>query len=457
MTLRNQINLLITTLMILFIAALMFLEVDASRRGISEEMEGSTRITVQLLGTMMHDVVSNGQAVTPKLLVEFMGRVGRVRAHDIALYNAADQLVYASPPFQYKAGRYAPQWFAQWVSPQITPISIGFPGGHMVIAPDASRSVVDAWDELQKTLWLALGFFILVNAVLFFIVNRALAPLRDLIRGLEQMERQEFHTRLPNWRMREMALLGRTFNRMAQAVEESFQIKKAAARTTQELQESREVSALIQSHLEEERRNLARELHDELGQSVTAVRTIATTIAQHSETVQPEMAERAQAIVSVSGQMYDAMHRMVRQLRPLALDNLGLTEALNDLVSTYRSLYPQQRFLLALSDGLEALPELLRITTYRVVQECLTNAARHSDAKTIEVAVMALPQSATPQLQIRVVDDGRGVVLEEIKENRYGVLGMRERVQGLGGRFEVTSTPGQGFRVEVTLPLVAPS
>ena len=453
MTLRNQINLLITTLMILFISALLFLEVDASRRSIREEMEGSTRITVQLLGTMMHDVVSNGQAVTPKLLVEFMNRVGRVRAHDIALYNAADLLVYKSPPFQYKAGHYAPLWFAEWVTPQASPVSIEFPGGHMVIAPDASRSVVDAWDELQKILWLVLAFFVLVNAVLYVIVGRALAPLRDLILGLEQMERKEFHTRLPNWRMREMALLGRAFNRMAQAVEESFLIKKAAARTAQELQDSREVSALIQSHLEDERRNLARELHDELGQSVTAVRTIATTIAQQSAATHPEMTERAQAIVSVSGTMYDAMHRMVRQLRPLALDNLGLSEALNDLVRTHRNLYPEHHLLITLVGDLEALPDFLRITVYRVVQECLTNTVRHAEAETIEVTVTAQPQ----ELTIRVADDGRGMALGEMKDNRFGVLGMRERVQALGGRFDVTSTPGQGFCVEVCLPLGGPS
>ena len=87
------------------------------------------------------------------------------------------------------------------------------------------------------------------------------------------------------------------------------------------------------------------------------------------------------------------------------------------------------------------------------MQECLTNTVRHAEAETIEVTVTAQPQ----ELTIRVADDGRGMALDEMKDNRFGVLGMRERVQALGGRFDVTSTPGQGFCVEVFLPLGGPS
>jgi len=455
MTLRNQINLLITTLMILFISALLFLEVDASRRSIREEMEGSTRITVQLLGTMMHDVVSNGQAVTPKLLVEFMNRVGRVRAHDIALYNAADLLVYKSPPFQYKAGHYAPLWFAEWVTPQASPVSIEFPGGHMVIAPDASRSVVDAWDELQKILWLVLAFFVLVNAVLYVIVGRALAPLRDLILGLEQMERKEFHTRLPNWRMREMALLGRAFNRMAQAVEESFLIKKAAARTAQELQDSREVSALIQSHLEDERRNLARELHDELGQYVTAIKTFAVGITNKAKAniTSPGMADietNANVIVSAANQIYDGMHNIVRQLRPGALDNLGLAETLRDVVSTYQEQNPQIKISLELTGDLYSSGETVSINIYRIVQESLNNALKYAQASTIDIT---LSKSRDGELRLHIQDNGIGMNFEAVDQSQhFGLLGMRERVQALHGSFNVHSAPNQGTTIAIIIP-----
>jgi two-component system sensor histidine kinase UhpB len=453
MTLRSQINLLITALMAFFIAALLFLEIDASRRGIREEMEGATRITVQLLGSMMHDVESNGQAVTPHLLAQFMGRVGRVRAHDIQLYNAADQLIYASPDSSYKAGRYAPDWFSRLVTPHIEPVAIEFPGGKMVIIPNASRSVVDAWDDLSRILMLAAVFFILVNLLVFFIAGRALAPLRDLVGGLQQMERREYHIRLPAWSMPEMALISNSFNRMAQAVEESFQVKKAAARTAQALQESREVSVLVQSQVEAERRSLARELHDELGQAVTAVRTIAASIANQARPLQPELADQATAIVTVSGQMYDAMHRMVRRLRPLALDNLGLADALTDLAASHQALYPHQTVSMTLSHDLDPLPDLQSITVYRIVQECLTNAARHSEARNVWVSVTAVRSGTEPHLAVAVEDDGKGANLEELPHNHYGVVGMRERVQSLGGRFELLSSPGQGFQVRAAIPL----
>jgi two-component system, NarL family, sensor histidine kinase UhpB len=252
-----------------------------------------------------------------------------------------------------------------------------------------------------------------------------------------------------------MQSISHTFNRMAQAVEESFAVKRKAEQTEHELQQNRELTHLIQHHLEEERRNLARELHDELGQSVTAIQTIATSIANKTRDKLSDLHASAQTIITASAQMYDTMHGMVRRLRPIALDNLGLQDALRDLVGTQQRLYPSISFDLQLYGPLEGLGEAVNITVYRVVQECLTNVVKHAQATRAQVLVRNIDSARTERfLEVEVSDDGKGMVGASRNEDQhFGLLGMRERVQALGGELRLRDETGAGTLVEVRLPL----
>jgi len=450
MTLRTQINLLIALLLGLFLGAVVALEIDATRRSIREEIEASTRITMQLLGTVISDAQTGG-GVSPRVLTAFLGHLGRVRANSIRLLDANGQELYASPRSHYKEGRNAPGWFATLVTPAVRPFELRVGSGLVVVTPDPSRSVVDAWDSLASLLWLGLIFFVAVHVLVFWLAGRALAPLRAIANGLQLIEKGEFSTRLPRFRVSELDRLAETFNRMAQAVEESFSLRRESARRAEELRENRAITALIQQHVEEERRTLARELHDELGQGVTAVRTIASSIAQRARDRAPDLEANAQAIVEVSGQMYDAMHDMVRQLRPIALDNLGLGDALRELAASSRMRTPELSVELEIRGPLEGLDETTNITAYRIVQECLTNVTRHAQADTVEVQVGLAADGR--ELAIEVRDNGRGMDVSAIGIHRMGVRGMRERVHGLGGRFELDSSPGAGVAVRAWLPI----
>ena len=451
MTLRTQINLLLALLLGLFLTAMLTLEVDATRRSIREEIEASTRITLQLLGTVIQESgPGHAQPVSPRLLTEFLEHLGRVRANNIRLQDAAGRQLYVSPQSHYKEGRDAPRWFARLVTPQFAPTVIPLGGGRLTVTPEPNRSVVDAWDDLSSLIRLALGFFLAMQLLVFWLAGRALAPLQTLVRALRQMERGEFHTRLPAFRAPEMARLADSFNRMAQAVEESFMVRRESDRRAEELRENRAVTALIQQHVEAERRALARELHDEIGQSVTAVRTIASSIAQRAHDRAPDLEANALAIVSVSGDMYDAMHSMVRQLRPIALDNLGLPDALRELAASSMLRLPELSVDLELGGDLDGFDEVTNITTYRIIQECLTNVARHAHADTVTVAVAR--STAPAGLRIEVRDNGQGMDPAAIGEERMGVRGMRERVSGLGGQFQLQAAPGQGVCVQVFLP-----
>jgi len=149
--------------------------------------------------------------------------------------------------------------------------------------------------------------------------------------------------------------------------------------------------------------------------------------------------------------MYDAMHSMVRQLRPIALDNLGLADALRELAASSRLRKPELSVDLELGSDLEGLDEQTNITAYRIIQESLTNVARHAAADTVIVRVSFSHEKAC--LHIEIVDNGCGMDPQAISDERMGVRGMRERATGLGGRFELHSALGEGVRIIVELPV----
>lgn len=233
---------------------------------------------------------------------------------------------------------------------------------------------------------------------------------------------------------------------------------KRAREAELELAQNRRLTQLIQASLEEERRSIARELHDELGQWATAVRTIGTVIATRTEGTQPDLHRSARMIVDTAGRIYDTLHGIIRQLRPSALDHLGLRDTLEEAVVQWRSMHPEIDFRLAVEGGVEGLGERVNITVYRIVQECLNNIVKHAAASVAEVGVSRVDEHGRDSLRVTVRDNGRGLVdPAAVRATRFGMLGMRERAEALGGRLEVTGGEGGGLTVGVVIPLVESS
>lgn len=572
MSLRLRINLVITLVTVAFTAAMVHVIVNDLRNSVREEIESTTRVAVQLMESVVTGVyLEPGPAQRTPALLAMLQRVGRVRANDIRFYDAGGALLYQSPPSTYRSGRRAPEWFSALVRPEIAAARLELPGGAIVVTPDASRSIVEAWEDLQGFALLAAAFLLLVNFVVFWLLQRSLKPLATILEGLAELTRGRFHVRLPAFRPAEFAALSRGFNRMAQALEESLAqnrqlalvaqqssdaliIRDLAGRITycnaaaerllgysqhelvgspatlitpaerhdelraqlesierraqvelletrrlakdgrvvevalsaaplidpasdrvigeicslrditehkrmqaaeRELGENRRLTALIQSQLEGERRAIARELHDELAQCVTAIKTIGTAIAGRAGDAKPEIRDNAITIVSVASHIYDIVHGIIRRLRPSGLDHLGLAETLRDAVSGWSQRHPQVRWDLALSGELEGLGEALNITVYRIVQEALTNVVRHAEARSVRVSV---ERSRAARFEDAVVvcvrDDGKGLGLPGARENgRFGVAGMRERVQAFGGSFAISGAAGQGVELRAVLPV----
>lgn len=193
---------------------------------------------------------------------------------------------------------------------------------------------------------------------------------------------------------------------------------------------------------EEERRRLARELHDELGQTLNAIKLDALSLPQSA------MARR---IADNADHVYRAAADLVRNLRPPALDELGLATALEACVARWRASYPELEVQLSVGGKLDDLGETMNLAVYRMVQEALTNCVRHAAAGHFYIDLTRAPDRAD-SLLLEMRDDGVGFAAGS-RSAGSGLTGMRERATLLGGRFELLSEPGQGVTIRVELPV----
>jgi signal transduction histidine kinase len=200
---------------------------------------------------------------------------------------------------------------------------------------------------------------------------------------------------------------------------------------------------------EEERRRLARELHDELGQYLNAIQLDARALQAGGG--DPSQADSAMRIGSNATHVYGVVSDLVRRLRPAALDELGLVAAVEACVDRARVLHPRLQVSLSFDGQWEGLGEAVNLAVYRIVQEALTNCVRHSHSHTLDV--MLLHRTTAPQLELQIIDRGVGLAPRAALAAGGGLAGMRERVLLLGGSFELLSQPGQGATIHVFLPL----
>jgi PAS domain S-box-containing protein len=215
-------------------------------------------------------------------------------------------------------------------------------------------------------------------------------------------------------------------------------------------QELRELSARVLEAREEEKTRIARELHDELGQLLTAVKMDLTWLNERLLGGEPEIITKVQEMGAMVDQTVSATRRISADLRPLMLDDLGLADAAGWLVEDFSKRSGVRCELQLSGDGLDGAAKATANAVYRALQESLTNIARHSGAKHAWIIIGAENGS----VEFEVEDDGRGIAPEDLAKARsLGLKGMRERVAYLGGSFEVARAPRGGTRVRARVPL----
>ena len=445
MTLRLKINLIVGVLSLLFVAAALWLQFASMRDSVHEEIVAANRVATQLLQRAAGRAAPQGTAA----MLDHLRGIGRVRSNDITLLDAQGRELYRSPPSPYKAGRDAPHWFEELISPEPIVATVALPDGRMELRANASRAALDAWDGFTGLVWAAVALLLAVNLLVFWLVGRTLRPFGQIVTALDALQAGRFDVALPPLAGTEAAAIGTAFNRMVGVLQTNLEAERRALRAEGELSANRELTRWIEHRIEQERKLIARELHDELGQSVTAMRSMALSIAQRTAG-DPPVEQAARLIADESSRLYDAMHGIIPRLAPLALDSLGLGEALGDLVQRTRRNHAGVEIALHVELAGAALSNDAALALYRVAQEGLTNALRHGRAGRIALRLVATEGEAT----LSVTDNGDGLAPNgAARSGHHGLRWMAERAEGLGGQLTIEAADPRGARLRVSLPL----
>jgi two-component system sensor histidine kinase UhpB len=278
-------------------------------------------------------------------------------------------------------------------------------------------------------LGLAVGLTILFNVLL---IQRRFQPLEELVDQMERADLSRPGANLragvdPSW-PEEVARLHHAFARMLERLEAERRRASSAALTAQE----------------QERARVARDLHDEVNQALTG---LLLRLEAAREKAPPQLAGELGEIRMLANQAMQELLTLARQLRPTALDDLGLEAA---LAGNVRELAAQGGVRGTFESDVElaALPENAQLVVYRVAQEALTNAVRHADAEHVHVGL----HREGRRLALSVADDGRGFTFDQTGRG-LGISGMRERALLVGGEFAIESRPGVGTRVRLLVPI----
>lgn len=442
MSLRLRLSLVLTALAAALVLAGAALWVRDARIAIAEEVTAANRVAAQWLGAAARGASDGDPAWSESRLIAHLSAVGRIRAHHLEARDPAGSAVYRSPPSAYKAGRDAPAWFAQWLGPELPTLQLAAGRLTLSLQPDPSRALVDLWDDLAAAAGRALLALAGLFAGCWLALDRALRPLGSVMAALDRAGQGRFDTRLPEAGPAELVRLAQAFNGMAgrldQAVAENVRLTQQQA-----------VARTVTDRLEADRLAIARELHDELGQSITAVAALAGAIVQRCAD-NPAVSQSAEVIRDVASRMHDDVRALLTRLRPPAPghDEETLADAVRSYLAAWQSRHPDIELSSELFAGPYPLPDDITLTALRVVQESCTNIVRHAQARHARVRLLREADG----LLVEISDDGRGIEPAPGQAG-FGLTGMRERVAAVAGQLDISSPHGGGTRIRARLPL----
>jgi two-component system, NarL family, sensor histidine kinase UhpB len=440
MTLTLRLILLILAIVLAMLVSGAFVALDRARSNVSSEIDSNVRLTLQLLTAALISGHSDNPAQAQQILLDQLKGLDDIRHLHIAVIRGDGTALLPFSDKSITRDGSVPDWFVKLLAPvpaeyhrRIASPVLG--KTDIVVVPNPYAAIRQVWLEVRSILGLVLFFTAVCLVLMTFTIRRALRPVNDISAGLGVIQSGDFAARLPPFRLPELDRLSHQFNHMAQVLEA-------------QQAENHQLNKRLLAVQESERRHLARELHDELGQSISAIKVMAVNLRQNPA----QSPEGANAIIGVCNQMYGVVRDMMNRLRPVALEELGPATALERLVDGWNDRQEETFCALNISGELSDLDEETAINLYRIVQEALTNVARHAGAGKVSVQIERLADGA---IDLRIADDGRGFDADA-RPKGMGLLGMRERVQALQGKISLAARPGQGVSIAITLPFIAP-
>ena len=452
MSLRFRLNLFITLLFLLVLISGSFYVISNARKSVKDEVKATASLTLQLINIALTSA-EGSNSINLQRVVEQIASIESIRHLDIDINQEGKpyhttRTVGLNHPASIRP--IAPSWFIHLVKspPMEFRQVIDDPDmeyTEIIIRANPADEITEVWNDTRTILVLMILFVVLANLIVYITLGKGLAPVESILQGLDRIEHGDYKLRLPGFNLPEFGRISQKFNLMAEVLQRSKEENRFLTQRSLAIQE-------------DERRNLAQELHDELGQSITAIKAVAVSIEQQSGRNPESVNESAETIIKVSNRMYDVARGMMRRLRPPALDELGLVTTLQDMIDDWNSHHQETFCYFSFEGNLGILREDIKIGLYRIVQESLTNIVKHAKANTVKINMSIKEENPDSRNELityvvlKIEDDGKGFDKNKIQPG-LGLLGMKERAEALHGNFTVQSEPGRGVKISVKIPI----
>ena len=310
--------------------------------------------------------------------------------------------------------------------------------GSISVEPDGEAALRQVWSRVSVVVGIAAAMAFCIAALAAVLIGHTLRPAGAIIAGLQELERGNLGSRLPRFNTIELDHIARAVNDLAHRLGLT-----EAARTA--------LTVRLRDVQEEERRAIARDLHDEFGQGLTATLALASLIENEAEGPHSAIAADARKIGEVQKHLVETLRGTLHRLRSQNIEEVGLEGSLRELVSECNARAGAQTIYRLNLAGLPAtLPKRLAVDLYRIAQECLTNASRHGRPTEVSVSIDQ-GSSETDLISLTVEDDGGGDVARIDGQPGFGVRGMRERLAAIGGRL-IIAPAARGIRITALVP-----
>ena len=435
MSLRYQIiyRILFSSLCILILGGA--LAIWQARQAVEKEVDASIHLAVQLISLGIADTPSIQQVDD----LSHFKALQQTRHLSIQLQKPDGQLIYFAGEQQPShPENMPPAWFVRWVTSEYPKVEhqLTTQNGEvltLIIQAQPLDEITEVWQEslvfFAAICLLTLLTFLAVNLVL----NKSMQAISVIVSALRVIETGQYRQQLPTFSTLEFDSIAKAINHMTVELEKARLENRALTQHSLQIQE-------------EERQHLSQELHDEFGQSLTAIKVMAVTAAQQNT----DISKITATISEICDHLMLVVRSMMQQLHPLVLTELGLKATLEEMVNHWSERNPDLDLNIQCSDEVDGLDKNITRQIFRVIQECLTNVVRHARADQVSID---LSLSTDNKLVLKVVDDGQGCDLQMLSRG-FGLRGIKERIKSLDGEITLHSQPGAGMRISAWIPVL---
>ena len=434
MSLRYQISIriLLISLCIFFIGGIG--GIWQARQSIAKEVDSSINLALQFIKIGIDNKQTHQINKIPQL-----PHLEQTRHLTIQLKSATGKIINLTRKVNFnQQNNPAPRWFINLVLSE-------YPKAEYQIKTFDNKTLTiiiqaNPMDEIAEVWQETLGFFSLLFSLVLLtflsvhlVFNKTLQTIHTIITHLKGIEKGEYQKKLAYFSIEEYDNIASAINHMTDVLNRTQQQNRALTQHSLEIQE-------------EERQHLSQELHDELGQSLTAIKVMAVA-AEHENA---DISQITPAIIEICDHLTAVVRSMMKQLHPLILTELGLKATLEDLLYHWEIRSSPTSFILQCDDNVDKINKNIIIHIFRVIQESLTNIIRHAKANRV---IIRLEIKTKPnRLYLMISDNGQGCDLSQVNSG-FGLLSMEERIKLLDGDFELHSQVNQGMKIIASIPL----